>query len=625
MGLLVKIPWRSTPPIARQRPAVRLHCGIAGLWVGHPETAPVFLFGVVSVASSSQSSATTALERAEQLLVPTVNSTGLAQGLFAGEFRHELVFPWPQPQGAEQTETARQCAGLKTWLTESVDTHAIDTAAELPADLMTGLAIRGLPGGAVESFQGGTGRPWRSLAALLSEVAAHIPAAAVALGHGMANLQGLARHANEAQKAAWMPAVARGEKQLAAAFWEAEAGGDGSSVATRARNASDGQGYLLNGDKDHVVLGGAAQSLLILARTPAASQPEGQLTAFLLAADQPGIKVTEPRQASSGVRGVPFARMEFAEAPITRAAVVGPIGTGARVAQDVEAFGRLLSGATATGLSRQILDWIAERVRHGEQFGQPLASQGVTRNLLASAAALQFALESTTEYVAHLFDHSGALPVLEATLLKVFSSQAAEQVVAHALGLSQSGGNFLGCKLERATRDVRFLQCDWGANELLLSAAGAAGVSELAGGTAGSRPAPWRFALAKTRAMPAIPVANPRLQPAVSVLARQIQQFGTAAQGAVSGSGDRQLTNARLGGVAAELFAASCVYSRLFHLVSHFGPDASHAARQLQAGLLYLNQSARRNDVLLAALKSNDDDEVRRTADAWVGGSHAGH
>ena len=66
--------------------------------------------------------------------------------------------------------------------------YAIDTAAELPADLMTGLAIRGLPGGAVESFQGGTGRPWRSLAALLSEVAAHISAAAVALGHGLANL-----------------------------------------------------------------------------------------------------------------------------------------------------------------------------------------------------------------------------------------------------------------------------------------------------------------------------------------------------------------------------------------------------------------------------------------------------
>jgi hypothetical protein len=29
--------------------------------------------------------------------------------------------------------------------------------------------------------------------------------------------------------------------------------------------------------------------------------------------------------------------------------------------------------------------------------------------------------------------------------------------------------------------------------------------------------------------------------------------------------------------------------------------------------------------VLLAALKSNDDDEVGRTADAWIGGGHAGH
>ena len=577
------------------------------------------------MASSPQSSATTALERAEQLLVPTVNAAGLAQGLFAGEFRHDLVIPWPQPKGAEAAETARQVAGLKSWLTESVDTHAIDTTAELPADLLTGLAVRGLPGGAVESFQGGTGRSWRSLAALLSEVAAQIPAAAVVLGHGMANVQGLARHASEAQKAAWMPSIARGEKQLAAALWEPESGGDGASVATRARNAADGQGYVLNGEKDHVVLGGVAQALLILARTPAASHPEGQISALLLAADQPGLKVAEPRQASSGVRGVPFAQLAFTEAPIARASMVGPIGTGVRVAQDVETFGRLLSGATAQGLSRHILDWIVERARHGEQFGQPLASQGLARNLLASAAALQFAIESCTDYVAHLFDHSGSLPVLEAAMLKVFSSEAAEQIVSQALALSQAGGNFLGCKLERATRDVRFLQRDWGANEQLLAAVGAAGVRELSGAAAGARPAPWRLAFPKTRAMPAIPVATPRLQPAVSVLARQIQQFGAAAQAAVSGSHDRQLTNARLGGVAAELFAASCVYSRLFHLVSHPGSDANHAARQLQAGLLYLNQSARRNDVLLAALKSNDDDEVGRTADAWVGGGHSGH
>jgi hypothetical protein len=325
------------------------------------------------------------------------------------------------------------------------------------------------------------------------------------------------------------------------------------------------------------------------------------------------------------VRGVPFAQLTFTEAPIARSSVVGPIGTGVRVAQDVETFGRLLSGATATGLSRQILDWIVERARHGELFGQPLAAQGSARNLLASAAALQFALDSTTDYVAHLFDHSGSLPVLEAALLKVFSSQAAEQVIGHALALSQSGGNFLGCKLERATRDVRFLQRDWGANDQLQAAVGAAGVRELSGATAGTRPAPWRLALPKSRAMPAIPVATPRLQPAVSVLSRQIQQFGAAAQSALSGSGDRQLTHTRLGGVAAELFAASCVYSRLFHLVAHPGPDAAHAARQLQAGLLYLNQSARRNDVLLAALKSNDDDEVGRTADAWIGGGHAGH
>jgi acyl-CoA dehydrogenase family protein 9 len=579
----------------------------------------------VFVASSPSSTAGAALERAEQLLVPAVNAAGLAQGLFAGEFRHDQAIPWPLPNSAQQSQTDRDRASLKEWLTETVDAHAIDTTAELPADLMTGLAIRGLPGGAVESFQGGTGRTWRSLVALLQEVAGHSSAAATVLGHTMATLQGLARHASESQKAAWMPSVARGEKHLASAFWEAESGGDSAGVTTRARNASDGQGFVLKGEKDHVVLGGQAEGLLLLARTPAASQSAGQLTALLLSSGQPGVRVAEARQPSSGVRGVPFARLDFEDAPVARTSVVGPIGTGMRVAQDVEAFGRLLSGATASGLAGGILEWIVQRVQHGELFGQPLASQGMARSLLASAAALHFAMETTTEYVAHLFDEGSTLPAFEAALLKLFSSEAARQVVSDAIGLSQSGGNFQGCRLERASRDVRFLLRDWGANEPLQGALGAAGLKELAGSSSGSRPAPWRLALPRNRAMPAIPVANPRLQPAVSVLSRQIQQFGAAAQGALSGSGDRQLTTARLGAVAAELFAASCVYARLFHLVSHHGSHADQTARQLQAGLLYLNQSARRNDTRLAALKENDDDEIRRTAEAWVGAGHAGH
>ncbi len=75
----------------------------------------------------------------------------------------------------------------------------------------------------------------------------------------------------------------------------------------------------------------------------------------------------------------------------------------------------------------------------------------------------------------------------------------------------------------------------------------------------------------------------------------------------------------RIGDLATELFHMSCVYARLTALLSNDKNDEATRQRELQTGLCYLRIAGRRNAQRFAALKSNDDDELNRTAGVWLG------
>src|SRR3990172_5205461 len=79
------------------------------------------------------------------------------------------------------------------------------------------------------------------------------------LGTGPISLSG-----NERQRAAYLPAVMRGERIAAFALSEPQAGSDVGAIASSA--ARDGQGYGLNGTKTWISNGGIADHYVVFAR-----------------------------------------------------------------------------------------------------------------------------------------------------------------------------------------------------------------------------------------------------------------------------------------------------------------------------------------------------------------------
>jgi acyl-CoA dehydrogenase len=92
-------------------------------------------------------------------------------------------------------------------------------------------------------------------------------------------------------QAKYLPAVCAGKAIAAFALSETDAGSDAAAIATTAR--SDGDFYVLDGEKTWISNGGIADFYVVFARTGEADGSRG-LSAFLVDADAPGLEISGP-------------------------------------------------------------------------------------------------------------------------------------------------------------------------------------------------------------------------------------------------------------------------------------------------------------------------------------------
>ena len=127
------------------------------------------------------------------------------------------------------------------------------------------------------------------------------------LGSGAISLFG-----TEAQKARYLPRVARGTVIAAFALSEPDAGSDVAALGCAAR--ADGDGYVLDGEKTWVSNGGIADFYVVFARTGEAPGARG-ITAFIVDAETPGFTIAERIEV---IAPHPLARLSLHQLPDPR-------------------------------------------------------------------------------------------------------------------------------------------------------------------------------------------------------------------------------------------------------------------------------------------------------------------
>jgi acyl-CoA dehydrogenase family member 9 len=566
------------------------------------------------------------MRQAEELLGSLPQNAGVAKGLFEGKFVADWVFPYPQIPAGQRAEVDQAVKELAAFCEEHLDPARIDREADIPREVIDGLAGLGILGMTAPTKLGGRGFSQMGYCRLLEVIGARCASTAIFVNaHHSIGMRALLLFGTEQQKKQWLPGLVSGRKLAAFALTEPEAGSDAGNVQTTATPTADGTAYVLNGQKRYITNGAIAGMLTVMARTPVPGSDATAITAFLVSPDMPGFEVVEARMEKLGVRGSATARLAFHDMRVPRENILGPLGKGLKVALTVLDFGRTTFGAVCTGAAKTCLRLATEHARTRRQFGRPLAEFELMQKKLAHMAAWTYGMDAMTTVTAGLIDRGLEDYMLETAMLKVWSTERLWMIVNDAFQIHGGAAYFTDRPLERMLRDHRINQIGEGANEVLLTFIALVGLrgpglrlKEVADAFKRPRSAPGaigRFladAVHLRLSTPAVPVQSEELKPTARRLGKGIRRLATTVQSTLISYREkvleRQLVQERIAWQAMELFAAACALSRWDYDLRH--NDRSHDA----VARLFIADALRNAEMNLRALESNDDKLLRAAA-----------
>jgi acyl-CoA dehydrogenase len=274
------------------------------------------------------------------------------------------------------------------------------------------------------------------------------------LGSGAISLFG-----SEANKAAYLPRVARGEAIAAFALSEPQAGSDVAAMQCAA--VRDGDDYVLNGEKTWISNGGIADFYVVFART--GEQPGARgISAFIVDADTAGFEIAERIDV---IAPHPLARLAFRNCRIPASLRLGDAGQGFKVAMATLDVFRTSVAAAALGFARRAFDEALAHATTRKMFGQTLADFQLTQAKLADMATGIDAAALLTYRAAWQRDQ-GAKVTKEAAMAKMTATETAQKVIDAAVQMFGGLGVVSEHPVERLYREIRALRIYEGATEV---------------------------------------------------------------------------------------------------------------------------------------------------------------
>jgi acyl-CoA dehydrogenase len=275
------------------------------------------------------------------------------------------------------------------------------------------------------------------------------------LGAGPVSLFG-----SEAQRAEWLPKTRAGDAIAAFALSEPASGSDVANISTTARR-DDGD-YVLDGEKTWISNGGIADLYMVFARTGEAPGSRG-LSAFIVGGDNPGLFIAERIRV---IAPHPLARVRFSNCRVAASDMIGKPGEGFKIAMATLDVFRTTVGAAALGFARRALAETLKRASKRELFGAPMSELQMVQGHIAEMA-LEVDAAALLVYRAAWTKDMGAAGISrEASMAKLYATEAAQRVVDAAVQLHGGAGVVSGHPVENLYREIRALRIYEGASDV---------------------------------------------------------------------------------------------------------------------------------------------------------------
>jgi butyryl-CoA dehydrogenase len=178
--------------------------------------------------------------------------------------------------------------------------------------------------------------------------------------------------------------------------------------------------------------------------------------------DTPGIHRVATAD-SLGVRGLGCMDLAFTNVRVDADSLLGATGDGFRIAMRALDGGRVAIAAQALGVGQAALEEALEHARTREAFGQPIGNYQAIQWMLADMATDLDAARMLTLKAA---SRTPGDVTLDASMAKLFASEAAHRAADKAMQILASKGYRRGSVVERLFRDVRATEIYQGTSEV---------------------------------------------------------------------------------------------------------------------------------------------------------------
>jgi alkylation response protein AidB-like acyl-CoA dehydrogenase len=335
--------------------------------------------------------------------------------------------------------------------------HEWDEREAYPPDLLAKAARVGLTSYAIPAEYGGGGADAVTSALISEELSWGCAGLAATIQATMFPVRPLLRFGSAAQRDRYLPLLAREGGTLAAiAFTESHAGSDLAAIRAEARR--DGDAYVLTGEKVYVTNGGIADLTVVFAKL------DGQITAFLVERDDPGVKPGR-EERKLGLRASYTGSLILDDAQVPADRLLGEGGQGFAIALDFFQASRPQVAAGAVGVARASFEHAAEYAREREAFGRPILSrQGVGFKLADMAMQIEAARLLVWRACAALV--AGEDAGLLGSYAKAFATDVAMSVTTEAVQVLGGAGIMRDHPVEKWMRDAKVFQIVEGTSEI---------------------------------------------------------------------------------------------------------------------------------------------------------------
>lgn len=338
----------------------------------------------------------------------------------------------------------------------------IDEQGEYPFETVNMLSEQGFLGANMPEEYGGAGLDLLSFCIIVEEVARVCANTAQAVAVQELGALPIMIGGSDELKQRVLPSVASGNKIIAYALTEPDAGSDAAGIKTRAER--DGSHYILNGQKMFISNGGVADYYTVFAKT------DKGITTFVVDKNTPGFVIGK-LEKKMGLKGSPTAQIYIENCKVPVENRVGEEGEGWIIAMKTFDKSRPTIGALALGIAQGAFDIALDYVQEREQFGRKIAQfQGLQFMLADMATQIEAARGLVYRSASKVNDMSstGKNPELTqaSSMAKMFASDVAMKVTTDAVQLLGGYGYIQDYNVERMMRDAKIMQIYEGTNQI---------------------------------------------------------------------------------------------------------------------------------------------------------------